>query len=1226
MPTERSVKVRILGNASDFNKAMLGARQAVRGVRQEIDTTNDRTVWLAQSVLALGPTFIPLGAAATPVLSGIAAQLTVGAAAAGTMALAFVGVGDALGALNKYQLEPSADNLNKLNEAMGKLGPDGADFVKFLDRMGEQLKVLQLDSRAGMFPGMTDGIKELMTLLPQVRVIVSEIAKGIGGLSRRAGEGLSGAGFEDFFNYLETDARTILVEMGRTFGNFVEGFAAMIAAFGPLTADYSQGFLKMSQSFAEWAHGLSDDTAFIDFISYVREAAPLVMDFFDSLVDAFVQVTEAAGPVGDMMLPLLSGFLDIISAIADTPLGPTILGIAALSSAFGRLIAISELASGGVFGKYTKGIKDSANAAKAALPSWKQLGGAMESTMYGQRALSTNMTATSRAMLAGRNAVTGFAKAAGPATVQAGLLALALTGTSEKLGLNNTVMGGMIGSTIGPWGTAVGVAVGATLDFVGAVGDTEEALRRADAAMDTGSVQAMSAELVKMREHLKEIDPDDTAHYLLEYGQRNASAALGQLTFGLAGNKDALNDWDQEVADSAQKAAELTFAIRAAKRESDGYSETVKRSGLAAVEAAYGIDALVAAIKRQQDQSRAATDAEFAWGQAVIDARAQVKEGTKGIDEFTKAGQANYGVLKGLGDAWNSQKESVKNSVAAYESHRQTFLDFAHSLGIGKQAAEDLADELLDVPKRVSTEYAIEIDERKLRTAVDAYKSLPPEVRTDIRANGIPDTVAQVDRLVKKYKLTEEERKALITLIDHASGRIQVIIDKLKDVKDKDVTVTTTYKQILSGKSRGPTTPNNPSLEDLLSGNGADGMTVPGSRYPYRDSRLILAAPTEEVVSNRYGGADKNRFELKAASRGAKLGIVGFADGGTVGGNPPPPRIPPSIVDAFHMADLKDAFQIWERVLRREAADREKHPAWWLLIHEEMEARRKDIAQRLREAEKREKIAQRELDRAQEVLDGWREAIDSLAETVKGKLGISQLFGETGTLGSILQAFADQTDRSTEAYKEAVALLKFKGLKDEALTAFLEQATAQQVIDSSTKLTSDQVKELNGQIGGPDQAFNDLLTGVNNASALASQYASAVLALKRLGLTEDALAAFLNEASPQQVIDFANSLSTEQVTQLNDAFSGLLGAQENAGDVAGQAAYGDRETAAADAVDRLGVKLDVAHEQVRQQTHLLEAQNRRIERLEATNTKGHHQTKQAVDKLAGKVSNAGSER
>src|SRR5690606_1183517 len=65
----------------------------------------------------------------------------------------------------------------------------------------------------------------------------------------------------------------------------------------------------------------------------------------------------------------------------------------------------------------------------------------------------------------------------------------------------------------------------------------------------------------------------------------------------------------------------------------------------------------------------------------------------------------------------------------------------------------------------------------------------------------------------------------------------------------------------------------------------ADGGIIPGPRGIYGDKVPIMAAPTEFMMSNRHGQVDKNRFELEAANRGAKLQIAGYADGGTIEAN-----------------------------------------------------------------------------------------------------------------------------------------------------------------------------------------------------------------------------------------------------------------------------------------------------------------------------------------------------
>ena len=232
---------------------------------------------------------------------------------------------------------------------MQKIGPDGETFVRFLDEIAPKFNELQMAARAGMFPGMQEGIENLIPLLPKAQSIITEIATAVGDLSAQMGAGLSGAGFADFFDYLETDARPLLMEMGNTIGNFVEGLGAMVVAFSPLTDSFSGGFLKMSESFAAWAHGLDDNSSFQDFLNYVQQSGPKVLDLLGSLSELFVDLARAAAPVGDVMVPALAGFAEIIGDLAASPIGSLTIGLAAFVSTIGRLKALGSITTGGMF-------------------------------------------------------------------------------------------------------------------------------------------------------------------------------------------------------------------------------------------------------------------------------------------------------------------------------------------------------------------------------------------------------------------------------------------------------------------------------------------------------------------------------------------------------------------------------------------------------------------------------------------------------------------------------------------------------------------------------------------------------------------------------------------------------------------------------------------------------------------------------------------------------------
>jgi hypothetical protein len=123
----------------------------------EIDKYSGRLRLLADVALVLGP------AASWPALvwrDGVSA---------GVAGLALYGLGDALTALNKYQLDPTAANLKTLNQEMAKAGPAGREFVLFLDSLGPKLTDLQMVARAGFLPGLQQGIESLMTRFPEVR-------------------------------------------------------------------------------------------------------------------------------------------------------------------------------------------------------------------------------------------------------------------------------------------------------------------------------------------------------------------------------------------------------------------------------------------------------------------------------------------------------------------------------------------------------------------------------------------------------------------------------------------------------------------------------------------------------------------------------------------------------------------------------------------------------------------------------------------------------------------------------------------------------------------------------------------------------------------------------------------------------------------------------------------------------------------------------------------------
>ena len=805
---DRTVLVRLKANATDFNRAMVGARMAVRGLRDEIDTTNDRTAWLAQGILALGPTLAPIGAAAVPVLTGLATQLTAVGLAAGVTGLAFNGVGDALGALNDYQLEPTTANMDKLSEAMGKVGPEGEEFVRFVDSLGPQFAELSNLSREGMFPGMTEGIGEFMRLMPQVADIVHEVSVGMGELASNTGKGLNNERFAAFFDYLESTAKPTLVELGHSLGNLAEGFASIMVAFGPLSSDFSAGLESMTASFADWAAGLSETQGFSQFVAYIREAGPKVLDFMGSFSTAFLEVMEAAAPIGDIMLPMLSALFDVIATLADTPLGPAFLGVAAAMSLYGRAAALASITTGGLGGKMLALSKSNAQAAF----SFKGLGtnlGVVTRNMLTAGTASERMRTQTQAALAPMKAqgkaMAGFAG-------QAALLGVVTTGAADKMGLANTASLALAGSLFGPVGAGVGAAAGALLDLKEAGSGAYDALAQLKTAVEADDINAISAAIAEQQRALDDMANTDWSS-LSDFGGDFAATVSAWMS-------------GDRLAGSIEKQEK---AIEAAKEHKAALQDAAERS-------------------RQLD---------VAMARSAESAEAQ----RRALQATSEAASKTAGSFMAFGDSLDDSEVSLGDWIAEMERSAAALANFAAN---SRKAAKRGLDEGLIA----SLQEAGEAGAMRMQQLADASQE---EIGRANRAwrkgeGAIGDYIHMVNGVPTKastyLELADQAAKNALedfrAKVDHATRRRIIVID-------------------VQGRM-----PKNGQW-----GISADGGTVPKTGLPYADRHPYLLADGEEVISNRRGQADKNRHALKAANAGAKLAVVGYADGGTAGKNRP---------------------------------------------------------------------------------------------------------------------------------------------------------------------------------------------------------------------------------------------------------------------------------------------------------------------------------------------------
>jgi len=819
---DRSVMVRLRADISDFQRKMATAGSSTAMFVKQLDSADSRMGNLVQTALALAPALVPISATAVPALAGLTTQLGFAAAGAGVVVSALNGVGDALGAVNDYQLEPTNANLQKMQEAMAELPQSAREFVRFLDKeIMPALDRLQDVAADGFLPDAQDGLDDLLTRLPQVRRMVDELATGAGTLASEMGEGLASDDFDEFFRFLESEAQPTLVTFGRTVGNIFEGLATTLIGLNPLANDFEDALYGWSRGFADIE---PDD--FTEFVSYVRDVGPDALDALGSLGSALVSIVQAAAPVGAIALPVIEALADVIKVVAESPAGPVLIGTAAGLSAISRAVALFNAANGtALAGFLGKAGKDGA-AAGLGYP----------------------------------HAAAGL-----------GILALSMTDLDDNLGVSNTAMGAMLGLMAGPWGAAVGAGAGALLDLAAAGNDSAGAIADLNRAVSSGDIGTIEDQLVGAREALEEaLNPDTVADW--------ATVVVDGFKLMLNGMDESSTEYGK-LQDQIQAAEEAAARLNGTRGINPLFAEGLGLTGDALDAATSSADEFresLARVNRALEGRANLRD----YQAALDDFTASVKDNGRTLDIGTEKGRANEAALDNIATTALSVAENFKgmNRVRILDQAREDFIDAAMKLDMGKDAAERLATRLGLLDKqRVNPK--IDVDNKPAKNKVDeaedwilGWGRRNAEARADLDDSGRRKKSNAADDWILAWGRSD----AAATVDADASAAFGTFYRVNADLMALDGKRATTYIDTV----RTVTGPKGAAVFG-----SADGSTVPDAPGPYRDQFLYGLAQREEVVSNRVGQADRFRPVLKAINadmpRDAIRGML--AGGGTAG-------------------------------------------------------------------------------------------------------------------------------------------------------------------------------------------------------------------------------------------------------------------------------------------------------------------------------------------------------
>lgn len=864
---------------------------STRRAGPEIDKFSGRLGLLVDAAITLGPALIPLSAAAIPALTGALAGMGAAAGAIGVTLLAFNGIGDALKAIDKAQLQPTVENLQAMQVALEKLGPAGAEFAQFLDGLEPQLHDLQNVARAGLFPGVEDGINQLLSRLPLVRQVVADLSSGLGDLARDAGRSLSSDAWTPFFDYVANTAGPTMDDFARATGNVALGFANLLVAFAPMTSGFTSGLVDATRAFADWSSTLDSNKSFQSFLDTVRQSGPQALDLFTALAKALVGLVKAAAPFGQVVLPALTATANLFATIANSPIGPGLYAAAAGMVAFNRAADLAGRSSA------------------RFQASWDKLG----------------------------KAQVGAGVAGG-----LGLLALSLTDVDNKLGVANTAMGTMAGLMVGgPWGAAIGAGIGATLDFRDAQSALNDEMARTEDIVRSGTIKQQQDAYIDLKRKI-----DDT------------SFSMERFLFGTDKQEFALSELDGALKNTGGLADLFAGDIgRTAKQLSD------------AAAAGSDLNRELAELNGWFDKR----DAIRGYQQAIKDLAKSLHDGFQPKDAAT---------LDALGRsilqvAQNIKSPKVRGDFLA--GARAQLEDMAqHAAPKAQAAVQRLIDKFDSVGLTHPSPIEITADDRRARATVDGTKTYVKSTLDFLsRQKATPAVDANDNPFVSVLNSVRSQLHAL----DGYTVNTYVRLNRIGGV---------------TSSAGGHTAPGV---------NSADGGTVVGKRYPYGDKMLYMLAPGEEVVSNRYGQADRHRSLLKAINANRA------ADGATAGGG---------------------------KVSR---------PSLSFIVHDPALAA---LVQGAESAAKALKIMNNQLDadekslqKHKSALDATNAARDSLSSSISDKFNLDLGARPTNTWaanssGGLLSQITQATSQA-QAFPAIIAALKAAGLTGPALAEVLQE-------------------------------------------------------------------------------------------------------------------------------------------------------------------------------------------
>ncbi|HDC3143890.1 TPA: terminase, partial [Staphylococcus aureus] len=167
-------------------------------------------------------------------------------------------------------------------------------------------------SAAGRFG---DGLVNVFTQLAPLFLWVANGLDSLGQKFQNWANSVAGQNaIQAFIEYTKTN----LPKLGQIFGNVFSGIGNLMIAFGQNSSNIFDWLVKLTSQFRAWSEQVGQSQGFKDFISYVQENGPTIMQLIGNIVKALVAFGTAMAPIASKLLDFITNLAGFIAKLFET--------------------------------------------------------------------------------------------------------------------------------------------------------------------------------------------------------------------------------------------------------------------------------------------------------------------------------------------------------------------------------------------------------------------------------------------------------------------------------------------------------------------------------------------------------------------------------------------------------------------------------------------------------------------------------------------------------------------------------------------------------------------------------------------------------------------------------------------------------------------------------------------------------------------------------------------